>query len=49
MCRVFAPFAVLLVTLAIARLGVRPLTVGLVGLAVLINAWGVYWGVALGW
>jgi hypothetical protein len=45
----FAPFAVLLVCLAIARLGVRPLTVGLVGLSILVNAWGVYWGVTLGW
>ena len=45
----FAPFALVLVTLAIARLGVRKLTVGLVALSVLINAWGVYWGVKLGW
>jgi len=45
----FAPFALVLVTLAIARYGVRLLTVGLVALSVLINAWGVYWGVTLGW
>jgi hypothetical protein len=45
----FAPFAVLLVGAAIGRYGVRPLTLGLVGLSVLVNAWGVYWGVALGW
>jgi hypothetical protein len=45
----FGPFALVLVTLAIARLGVRPLTVGLVALSVIINAWGVYWGVQLGW
>ena len=45
----FAPFAIVLVTLAIASLGVRKLTVGLVALSVLINAWGVYWGVKLGW
>jgi hypothetical protein len=45
----FAPFGLVLVTLAIARLGVRPLTVGMVALAVIINAWGVYWGVRLGW
>ncbi len=44
-----APFALVLVTLAIAWLGVRKLTVGLVALSVLINAWGVYWGVTLGW
>ena len=45
----FAPFALILVTLAIAWLGVRRLTVGLVALSVLINAWGVYWGVVSGW
>jgi hypothetical protein len=45
----FAPFATVLVGVAIARLGVRPLTLGLVALSVLINAWGVYWGVTLGW
>ena len=45
----FAPFALILVTLGIARLGVRKLTLSLVALSVLINAWGVYWGVTLGW
>ena len=45
----FAPFAVVLVTLAIAWLGVRKTTLGLVALSVLVNAWGVYWGVTLGW
>jgi hypothetical protein len=45
----FVPFALVLVTLAIAWLGVRRLTVGLVGLSVLVNLWGVYWGIALGW
>ncbi len=45
----FAPFALVLVTLAIARLGVRPLTVTLVALSIAVNAWGVYWGVTLGW
>ncbi|CAN5585880.1 hypothetical protein BH20CHL6_BH20CHL6_00160 [soil metagenome] len=45
----FAPFALVLVTLAIARYGVRPLTIGLVAASILVNAWGVYWGVALGW
>ena len=44
-----APFAVILVTLGIARLGVRPLTLGLIALSVLVNAWGVHWGVTLGW
>jgi hypothetical protein len=45
----FAPFALILVTLAIAWMGVRKLTVSLVALSVLINAWGVYWGVVLKW
>jgi hypothetical protein len=49
----FAPFAVILVALGIARLLeaklARWLAAGLVGLSVLINAWGVYWGVALHW
>jgi hypothetical protein len=45
----FAPFALVLVTLAIARLGVRPLTVVLVALSIAVNAWGVYWGVTLDW
>jgi hypothetical protein len=45
----FAPFALVLVALAIARLGVNALTVGLVAASILINAWGVYWGVTLGW
>jgi hypothetical protein len=39
----FAPFALVLVTLAIAWLGVRPWT-SAGGASVLINAWGVYWG-----
>ena len=45
----FAPFAVILVALAIARFRATWLTAGLVGLSVLVNAWGVYWGVALKW
>ena len=45
----FAPFALVLVARAIAWLGVRPLTVALVGASILINAWGVYWGLVLGW
>ena len=45
----FAPFVLVLVTRAIGSQGVRPLTVALVGASVLINAWGVYWGLALGW
>ncbi len=45
----FAPFALILVTLGVARLGLRRSVVGLVALSILINAWGVFWGVALGW
>lgn len=45
----FAPFALILVARAIAWLGVRPLTVLLVGASIVINAWGVYWGIALRW
>jgi hypothetical protein len=45
----FAPFAVVLVALALARSGIRPLSILLVGASVLVNAWGVWWGVTLGW
>jgi hypothetical protein len=50
----FAPFALVLVTIAIAwlarqRSGFALLAVPLVLLSVLVNAWGVYWGVTLGW
>jgi hypothetical protein len=45
----FAPFAVILVGLALKRYGLRWWTLGLVGLSILINAWGVYWGVVQGW
>ena len=44
-----APFGLLLVTLGLARYGVRWWTVGLVAISIVINAWGVYWGVVLGW
>jgi hypothetical protein len=45
----FAPFATILVALGIARLGVGWISVGLVAASIAVNAWGVYWGVALGW
>jgi hypothetical protein len=45
----FAPFAVILVALGIAHSGIRALSLLLVGASVLINAWGVWWGVTLGW
>ncbi len=49
------PFALILVALGAQRLVDRgrwwamPLTVGLVALSVVINAWGVAWGRLLGW
>ena len=45
----FAPFAAVLVALGIARLRAGWLSIGLVALSVLVNAWGVWWGVTLGW
>jgi hypothetical protein len=45
----FAPFLLVLLTLGLARAGVRWWTIGLVALSVAVNAWGVYWGVVLGW
>ncbi len=45
----FAPFATVLVALGIARLRAGWLSIALVAVSVLVNAWGVYWGVTLGW
>lgn len=50
----FAPFSLVLVTIGIAwlarsRRGFAWVAVPLVALSVLVNAWGVYWGVTLGW
>jgi hypothetical protein len=45
----FAPFLFVLVVLALARIGVRPISLALVALSVLVNAWGVYWGVVFRW
>jgi hypothetical protein len=46
----FAPFALILVTLGIARLGKRmKLAIALVAASIIMNAWGVYWGVTLRW
>jgi len=45
----FAPFAALLVALGIARLRAGWLPIGLVAASIAINAWGVFWGVTLGW
>jgi hypothetical protein len=44
-----APFASILVALGVARLGTGWLSLGLVALSVAVNAWGVHWGVTLGW
>ena len=44
-----APFAAILVTLGIARLGIGAISLGLVAASIAVNAWGVYWGVSLGW
>lgn len=49
----FAPFAMILLTLGLVearrfRFG-WPIAVGLVILSVLVNLWGVWWGVRLGW
>jgi hypothetical protein len=45
----FAPFLLVLMTLGLARAGVRWWTIGLVAISIAVNAWGVYWGVVLGW
>ena len=48
----FLPFALVLVTLGFAWLAqTRSLgvAVALVVASIIINAWGVYWGVTLGW
>jgi len=45
----FAPFLLVLVTLGLARVGLRWWSVGLIALSIVINAWGVFWGVALHW
>jgi hypothetical protein len=46
----FAPFALVLLALALhwrRRLGWLP--VGLIGVSIAVNLWGVYWGGAYGW
>jgi hypothetical protein len=45
----WAPFALVLVTLAIAKRGVDRLVVVLVAISVAVNLWGVYWGIMSGW
>ena len=45
----FAPFATVLVALGIARLRSGWLPIALVVASIAVNAWGVSWGVTLGW
>jgi hypothetical protein len=46
----FAPFALILVALGASRLSRWwPLLAALVGLSIVVNFWGVMWGVILGW
>jgi hypothetical protein len=52
----FAPFALILVALGLGRLwrdfsrtGPCVIAAGLIFLSILVNAWGVWWGGALGW
>jgi hypothetical protein len=46
----FVPFALLLVALGLARVGrVRWWPAILIGASIVVNAWGVAWGVILGW
>jgi hypothetical protein len=46
----FVPFALILVALGASRLGRWwPLLAVLVGLSIVVNFWGVMWGVILGW
>jgi hypothetical protein len=45
----FVAFTLVPITLVMARMGLNRRVVALVGLSVLVNLWGVYWGVVLGW
>ncbi len=45
----FVPFALILVAAGAARLRALWVVVALVAISVVITAWGVYWGGALGW
>ena len=45
----WAPFALVLVTLAIARRGVDRLVLALLGVSMAVNLWGVCWGLVKGW
>jgi hypothetical protein len=52
----FVPFALILVALGLGRLwrdvtrmGPLVIAAGLIFISILVNAWGVWWGGALGW
>ncbi len=45
----FAPFALVLVALALQAMRRRRIGYALIGLSVLVNLWGVIWGHLLGW
>jgi hypothetical protein len=45
----WAPFALVLVVLAVASRGIDRLVVALVGVSVAVNLWGVIWGIINGW
>ncbi len=45
----FVPFALILVALGASRLGRLWPFIVLVGLSILVNIWGTYWGISLGW
>jgi len=45
----FAPFALILVALALQATRHRRIGYGLIGLSVAINLWGVTWGHLNGW
>ena len=45
----FAPFALVLVALALQATRRRGIGYGLIGVSVAINLWGVIWGHLLGW
>ena len=45
----WAPFGLVLVTVALDRMGLRRAALVLIGLSVVVNLWGVYWAEVFGW
>lgn len=45
----FAPFLLVLVVLGLDRIGVGRSALTLLAISIIVNAWGLAWGVALGW